>query len=279
MNPSPGTLYVVATPIGNLEDFSPRAQRTLAEVDVIAAEDTRRLQRLLSRFGLNTPSLAYHDHNEAKRSVELIERIRSGDSVALVSEAGTPLVSDPGYRLVSAARAAGFSVVPVPGPSAVVAALSIAGLPTDRFSFEGFLPRRGKERSDRLDAIAFSRQTTVLYESARRLVGTLSDLSRVCGAGRLAFVGRELTKLHEHSRLDTLGTLAAGYGAADAPRGECVIAVAGAADSDDTDAAEVVRVLAVLLPSVGRSEAVRLTAAILQAPKNKVYQLALEMDE
>lgn len=279
MKPSPGTLYVVATPIGNLDDFSPRAQGVLAEVDVIAAEDTRRLQRLLSRFGLKVPSLAYHDHNEATKCAELIERIRLGESIALVSDAGTPLVSDPGYRLVSAARAAGLAVVPIPGPSAVLAALAVAGLPTDRFRFEGFLPRRGKDRQRRIELIASAPETSVVYESARRLVGTLSDLSQACGDDRAAFVGRELTKLHEDSRLATLGKLAADYASGEPPKGECVIAVAGVSEKDEADTAEVTRVLQLLLPAVGRSEAVRLTAAILQVPKNQVYRLALELGE
>lgn len=264
----------MATPIGNLNDLSPRAQQVLAEVDVIAAEDTRRLQGLLSRFGLKTPSLAYHDHNEEAKSAGLVRKLQSGQDVALVSDAGTPLVSDPGYRLVSAARAAGLNVVPVPGPSAVIAALSVAGLATDRFRFEGFLPRRGKERQARLDVLAAAAETTVLYESARRLPATLVELRDTCGSDRAAFVGRELTKLHEDCRLDALGELANAYSEAQVPKGECVVVVAGAGRERDADSAEIQRILNLLLPILGRSEAVRVTAEIVKAPKNHVYRLA-----
>lgn len=194
---SPATLYVVATPIGNLDDLSPRARQVLAEVDAILCEDTRHSVALLRHAGISRPLLALHEHNEEARAAALVERLRLGQSLALVSDAGTPLISDPGYRLVAAVRAAGFAVSPIPGPCALIAALSVAGLATDRFVFEGFLPARPGERRARLQALAGDPRTLVWYEAPHRIVETLADMASELGGGRRAVIGRELTKRFE----------------------------------------------------------------------------------
>jgi 16S rRNA (cytidine1402-2'-O)-methyltransferase len=203
-----GTLYVVSTPIGNLGDLSTRAREILAGADVIACEDTRVTAKLLRRFGIRTPSLSYHEHNELERTPELLARLEDGKDVALVSDAGTPLVSDPGYRLVRAAREAGLPVRAIPGPSAVLAALSVSGLPTSRFTFEGFLPAKGKAREKAIAALASIDHTIVLFESGTRVARLLSELSKALGP-REATVLREMTKLHEEHRSGTLPDLAA----------------------------------------------------------------------
>lgn len=205
---APGTLYVVATPIGNLGDLSPRGRQVLAEVDVIAAEDTRHAGHLLTGLGIRTRLVSLHEQNEAARSSELVDLLREGRSVALVSDAGTPLISDPGYRLLAAARAAGLPVSPIPGPCAAIAALSVAGLPTDRFHFEGFLPAKGSARRTRLAALADRTESLVFYESVHRITETLADAVTVLGADRPAALGRELTKLHETLLRGTLAEIA-----------------------------------------------------------------------
>ena len=202
-----GTLFVVATPIGNLEDLTPRARQTLAEVDLIAAEDTRHTGRLLSHFGVKTRLLALHDHNEAELADKVIDMLLAGQSIALVSDAGTPLVSDPGYRLVKAAHERGVPVSPIPGPSALTATLSVAGLPTDRFCFEGFLPAKKKARFDVLTGLMDEARTMIFYESVHRIEGALAALSGIFGTGRIAFIGRELTKMHEQCVYGTLGEI------------------------------------------------------------------------
>jgi 16S rRNA (cytidine1402-2'-O)-methyltransferase len=191
-----GTLYIVATPMGNLEDITLRALRVLKEVDLIAAEDTRHTQGLLSHFGIRTQMTSYHDHNEAAKAPQVVERLRGGESVALVSDAGTPAISDPGYRLVVEAIAAGIPVVPIPGPSAITAVLSASGLPPDRFVFEGFLPARQKERQHRLEALRREARTLVFYEAPHRIHETLTDVAAILG-DRAAVLARETTKLHE----------------------------------------------------------------------------------
>ena len=183
-----GTLFVVATPIGNREDLSPRARQVLSQVDLIAAEDTRHTGRLLSHFGINARLLALHDHNEEQQVPVIIDRLRNGESVALVSDAGTPLISDPGYRLLSAAHAAGLTTSPIPGPSAVISALSVAGLPSDAFVFEGFLPAKAQARKARLAALAGERRTLILLESVHKIRSTIPDLVESMGADRAAFV-------------------------------------------------------------------------------------------
>ena len=226
----PGVLYVVATPIGNLEDVSARAVRILGEVDVIACEDTRHSARLLSAHTIHTPTISYFEHNEQHRTPALIERLARGENVALITDAGTPAISDPGYRLVSAAMAAGIRVAAVPGPSAAVAAISISGLPTDRFTFEGFLPQRAGARRNAIAALKREPRTMVFFEAARRLAATLEDMATALGASREAAVVREITKTFEESVRGTLGELHARFAATE-PRGEIVLVVAGATAS------------------------------------------------
>jgi 16S rRNA (cytidine1402-2'-O)-methyltransferase len=240
-----GTLYVVATPIGNLEDMTARAVRTLREVDLVAAEDTRRTGRLLAHLGISRPLWSYYDAVEAERAPALVEALQGGKSVALVSDAGTPAIADPGYRLVRAAIAAGIAVVPIPGPSAITAFLPVSGLPVDRFVFEGFLPARASERRRRLAALAEEPRTLLFYECGHRLAASLADLAAAFGA-RPAAIGRELTKLHEEVVRDDLVALAA---RADrlVTKGEIVIGVAGAPEApaaaleDDADLAAEIR--------------------------------------
>ena len=207
MSSTSGTLFVVATPIGNLEDLTPRARQTFAEVDLIAAEDTRHTGRLLSHFGVKTRLLALHDHNEAELADKVVDMVLAGRSVALVSDAGTPLVSDPGYRLVKAAHQRGVPVSPIPGASALTAALSVAGLATDRFCFEGFLPAKKKARFDVLTGLKDEARTMVFYESVHRIEAALAALSGIFGTDRIAFLGRELTKMHEQCVYGTLGEI------------------------------------------------------------------------
>jgi 16S rRNA (cytidine1402-2'-O)-methyltransferase len=222
----PGTLFLVATPIGNLEDVTARAVRILREVDLVAAEDTRRTGRLLQHLGISKPLRSYYDAVERERAPALVRDLLAGKDIALVSDAGTPGIADPGYRLVTAAIAAGVTVVPIPGPSAIAAFLPVSGLPTDRFVFEGFLPARHGERRRRLAALVAERRTLVFYESGRRLAAALADLAELFGT-RPAAIGRELTKLHEEIVRDDLLALAARYEGQVVP-GEVVLAVGGA---------------------------------------------------
>lgn len=228
---SHGKLYVVATPIGNLEDMAPRAVQALQSAHCIAAEDTRHSAKLLKHFAIRTTVIAYHEHNEAAQAQRILGSLEAGRDVALISDAGTPLVSDPGYRLVRAAHQGGYAVVPVPGPSALCAALSAAGLPTDRFFFEGFLVARALGRRQRLRELCERRETLVFFEAAHRIADCLRDMVDIFGAGREAAYCRELTKAFETVRLLSLGELAA-WVAADEhqQRGEIVVVVAGAAD-------------------------------------------------
>jgi 16S rRNA (cytidine1402-2'-O)-methyltransferase len=220
-----GTLFVVATPIGNLDDVSPRALRVLREADRIAAEDTRRTGAFLRRFGIHTPLSSYYDAAEARKVPALLEELLAGRSIALVCDAGTPLLSDPGYRLVRAALEAGIRVVPIPGPSAVTALLSVCGLPTDRFVFEGFLPLRPGRRRRRLEALAKEPRTIVLFEAPHRLEQTLREIEQVLGDREIA-VGRELTKVFEEVRLGRISEIRRRF-AENPPRGEIAIAVRG----------------------------------------------------
>ena len=276
---STGVLYVVATPIGNLEDLSPRAQRVMAEVQLIAAEDTRHTGALLAHFGIRTPLLSLHEHNEAERAPRLLERLQAGDSVALVSDAGTPLISDPGFNLVRAARAAGVRVSPVPGPSALIAALSVSGLPTDRFVFEGFLPARPAARRARLTELATETRTLVFYEAVHRLQESLADMAQTLGAERAAVIARELTKLHETVSSGTLSELATRMAAdAEAPKGETAVLVAGAsAARSPAISIEPERLLRILLEKLPVKQAANLTARISGGKKNQLYQKALEI--
>jgi 16S rRNA (cytidine1402-2'-O)-methyltransferase len=285
--PTPGRLYVVATPIGNLADLSPRARAVLADCALVAAEDTRHTGVLLKHVGVTTPLLSLHDHNEAQRAPELISRLRGGASIALVSDAGTPAVSDPGFELVRAAAAAGIEVVAVPGPCAAVAALSIAAQPTDRFCFEGFLPARGSARRARLESLKLEPRTLVFYESPYRVVETLEDCAASFGAERAATVAREITKLHETTYRGSLGELAARAAAdGDFARGEIVLVVGGAPPpaegalgGADGHGGELDRVLTALLGELPLKQAARLAATIAQVRDNEAYKRALRLKD
>jgi 16S rRNA (cytidine1402-2'-O)-methyltransferase len=275
-----GTLWIVATPIGNLEDFAPRAQRILGEVDLVVCEDTRHSGRLLAAFGLQARLASLHEHNEEREVPGLLARLEAGESIALVSDAGTPLVSDPGFRLVRAAAAAGCTVSPVPGPSAVLAALSVAGLPTDRFCFEGFLPARPAARRSRLDALAAEPRTMVFFEAGNRLAALLEDAAEVLGPEREAVVARELTKLHETLYRGTLGELAGRLAAdADASRGEVVVVIAGHGSelAREGDEVALAALLPVLLEELPPSRAVRIAVRLTGVPRRRAYELALRL--
>lgn len=266
------TLHVVATPIGNLSDLTPRALETLRTVDAICAEDTRRSGQLLSHFGLSTPLLALHEHNEEAIAARIVARLQQGQSLALVCDAGTPLVSDPGYRLVRAARAAGIRVSPVPGACAAIAALSVAGLPSDRFVFEGFLPARPSARREHLRTLVSEPRTLVFYESSHRIAESLADLVAVFGAQRPAAIARELTKLFETVLDGELAALLAQVEADQNQRkGEFVVMVQGAAADADALLAEGRRVHALLKDHLPPSTAAKLAAEITGAPRKALY--------
>ncbi len=267
-----GTLFVVATPIGNLEDLTPRARQTLASVRFVAAEDTRHTGRLLMHIGAKPRQIALHDHNESGVVRKIIETLESGDDVALVSDAGTPLVSDPGYRLVRAAHEHQVPVVPIPGASAVTAALSAAGLPTDRFCFEGFPPPRPGARRKWLAALAQENRTLVIYESVHRISASLADMAEVFGQDRRAFIGRELTKLHEQCVQETLGELRHRVANGDIPtKGEYVIVIDGS-DSAATESLDADRLLRLLADKLPPKEAAGIVATVTGASKNDLYK-------
>lgn len=275
----PGKLYVVATPIGNLDDISPRALRTLRDVALIAAEDTRHSIRLLQHFGITTPLTACHDHNEREQGGRFVARLLAGDDVALISDAGTPLISDPGYHLVRQVRAAGIEVVPVPGPSALIAALSAAGLPSDRFIFEGFLPAKAAARRARLDALKQESRTLIFYEAPHRILESVQDMAALFGGDRQAVLARELTKTFETLKGAPLGELAQWIAAdSNQQRGECVLLVAGwqAPEGEDAISGEALRVLDLLLGELPLKRAAALAAEITGVRKNLLYQAALE---
>ena len=272
MQPSAGTLHVVATPIGNLADLSPRALETLRSVAAVCAEDTRHTRQLLAHFGVERPLLALHEHNEAELAQTLVARLAAGESLALVSDAGTPLVSDPGFRLVRAAREAGIRVSPVPGPSALIAALSVAGLPSDRFAFEGFLPAKAGARRERLAALAGEPRTLVFYESSHRIADTLADCVAAFGGERPAVLARELTKLFETVLDGGLAALLAQVEAdANQRKGEFVLLVQGAGEDADARIAEGRRVYALLAAELKPSLAAKLAAEITGAPRKALY--------
>jgi len=274
-----GILYVVATPIGNLDDLSPRAQRTLTEVEFIAAEDTRHTGMLLSHFGIHTPLISLHDHNEAQKAPMLVDKLQAGFSLALVSDAGTPLISDPGFNLVRAARAAGVRVIPIPGACALIAALSASGLPTDRFVFEGFLPAKTVARKKRLADLATNPRTLVFYESIHRLKESLSDMAQILGGERHSVIARELTKLHEDIRAGMLAELVNQIESNSyATKGEVVLIVAGASSSKIAEASlDMDRILKALLTAMPVTQAVVLAAKITGLSKNQLYQRALDI--
>ena len=272
-------LYVVATPIGNLKDLSPRAQQTLAEVDLVACEDTRQSRRLLDAHGLTTPMQSLHEHNEEARVTALIERLREGESIALISDAGTPLISDPGYRLVSAAHDAGVPVHAVPGPCAAIAALSIAGLPTDRFMFEGFLPAKTAARRAALRALENATSTLVFYETGRRVDAALVDIVDLFGPERRVAVARELTKRFEQCVVDEAAAMLAWLRAdAQRMRGEFVLVVAGA-EERTAGLDEVDHVVAALLPDLPAAAVARAAARITGVNKATCYARVVELKE
>lgn len=266
------TLYLVSTPIGNLSDLSARAARVLDGVERVFAEDTRRTGRLLRHLGVETPLTSLHQHNEAARAGRVIECLESGRDAAVVSDAGTPLVSDPGARVVEAALEAGHDLVPVPGPSAILAALVGSGLPADRFVFLGFAARKGPERRALLERVADARETTVLFEAPGRLHRLLTDLARACGSGRRVAVAREMTKLHEEFVRGTLAEVCAGFGVR-APRGEVTLVVdrAPVREPDESAARELAAEL--LAEGARPSEAVRELVARLGVPRNRSYRI------
>jgi 16S rRNA (cytidine1402-2'-O)-methyltransferase len=278
-----GTLYVVATPIGNLTDWSPRAREVLASVDLIAAEDTRHSRKLLQHFGIATPLTAMHAHNEQQRVEDLLGRLRGGQSLALISDAGTPLLSDPGFPLVRAALRAGVRVSPIPGPSAAMAALSVCGLPSDRFTFEGFLPAKGTARKARLAELLDETRTLIFFEAPHRLLDALRDMAVVLGAEREATLARELTKTFETVRLGTLGALADWVaGDEDQQRGECVILVRGAAPLVAEETAGIGQealLRSLLAHGVPVKGAAAIAADLLGGSKKTYYQICLEMQK
>jgi 16S rRNA (cytidine1402-2'-O)-methyltransferase len=271
-----GALYVVATPIGNLGDLAPRAQAVLASVDRIAAEDTRSSGVLLSHFGIRTPLVALHEHNEDRVAEALIQAVRDGSSLALISDAGTPLISDPGYALVRAARAAGVPVYALPGPCAAIAALSVSGLATDSFMFAGFLPAKSAARRAKLATLANEPRTAILYESAHRIGESLADLVAVLGDARRVCLARELSKRFEESiTLPAAELLAWQQADGNRSRGEFVLVVEGAPAAEDSVDAE--RVLRLLLAELPASRAARLTAEITGCARKPLYALALKL--
>jgi len=280
--PPAGILYLVSTPIGNLGDLSVRGARVLGEVDAVLAEDTRRTATLLNHLGISVSLRSLHAHNEEARVGEVLRRLAAGESLALVSDAGTPLVSDPGERLVARVVDAGHQVIPIPGPSAILHALVGSGLPTVPFSFLGFVPRKGRERTELLQRISSAEETTVLFESPERIARLLGDLEKSCGADRRAVVARELTKIHEEFRRGTLGALAGYYRAEGSPRGEITVVLAPAvpdAAGGEVDA-QAARALARALLNAGHSpsRAARELSSRLGISRNRAYAVVQALD-
>jgi 16S rRNA (cytidine1402-2'-O)-methyltransferase len=271
-----GGLHIVATPIGNLRDITLRALEVLAAADLIACEDTRVTRRLLDHYGITTPATPYHDHNAEQARPKLMRRLAEGAAVALVSDAGTPLVSDPGFKLARAAQAAGHAVTTLPGPSATLAALTVSGLPTDRFLFEGFLPAKETQRRARIAALKAVPATLVLFETGPRIACALADLAAGLGP-RDAAICRELTKLHEEVRRGTLATLAEHYAGEAETRGEFVIVIAPPPNEPSSDAADLDALLRGALARLSVKEAVGEIAAVTGRPRREVYQRALAL--
>ncbi|HEY7638705.1 MAG TPA: 16S rRNA (cytidine(1402)-2'-O)-methyltransferase [Steroidobacteraceae bacterium] len=274
----PGTLYVVATPIGNLGDLTPRAREVLASVALIAAEDTRHTRQMLQTCGIGTALTSLHEHNETHKSAELVARLAQGDSVALVSDAGTPLVSDPGFDLVAAAREQGIAVVAIPGACAAIAALSIAGLPTDRFVFEGFLPAKAAARSERLRQLAREERTLIFYEAPHRLAEVVRDMVEIFGAQRRASISRELTKRFETTYGGTLAELSAAAARdGDMTRGEIVIVVSGASPASTALELSTDALLRALLQELPPSQAAKIAAHLTGGKRSELYDAAMQI--
>ncbi len=276
-----GSLYIVATPIGNMGDMTERAQKILTDVDVIAVEDTRRSGQLLRHFEISTPMIVVHEHNERQICDSLLKRIEKGENIALISDAGTPLLSDPGYFLVNQARERDITVVPIPGASAVMTALSVAGLPTDRFVFEGFLPAKSAARQQKLEKLKDDARTVIFYEAPHRIIEMLKDCQQVFGSQRKVVLARELTKTFETVHGDTLDKLIPWVEADENQRkGEFVVLVQGAQMREDTGIdAESERILLILLKDLSVKQAAALAANITGLKKNALYQFALGLKD
>lgn len=276
--PKPGTLYIVATPIGNLEDMTFRGVRILQTVNLIAAEDTRHTGKLLQHFQIKTPQISYHEHNRQSRIPELLEYMANGQAIALVSDAGMPGISDPGYELVIACIDAGITVVPIPGASAVITALSAAGLPTDRFVFEGFLPAKAAKRREYLESLQTESRTLIFYESPYRLQESLQDLATVWGGDRQIVLARELTKLYEEFWRGTIAEAIAHYSQRE-PQGEYTLVVDGnpPVHPQLTEEQLKAELLQIMTQGISRSQASRQLAKITSLPRRQLYQLALSL--
>lgn len=269
---------MVATPIGNLADLSPRAREVLTQVSLIAAEDTRHTRQLLQAFGIDAALTSLHEHNEVEKSAELLERVAAGESLAIVSDAGTPLISDPGFSLVAAARLRGVPVVAIPGPCAAIAAVSVAGLPSDRFVFEGFLPAKAAARRAQLESLAAESRTLVFYEAPHRLREVLEDMTSVLGADRRASISRELTKRFETTYSGSLAELAAAAASDEnMSRGEIVIVVAGSPKQRDVQALDAEKLLRALLDELSPAQAAKIAAKLTDAKRSELYELALRI--
>ena len=280
MKDATAALYIVATPIGNLADISARAIDVLSSVDLIAAEDTRHSKFLLQHHGIETSTISLHEHNEQQRSELLLSKIVDGNSIALISDAGTPLISDPGFRLVNMAREKGIKVVPIPGACAVITALSASGLSAERFTFEGFLPPKVTARRQALEKLVSEPRTMIFYESPKRMVGCLQDMLAVFGGERKACLARELTKMFETivtlplAELVEIVIMDTNH-----QKGEIVLLVEGESTVADTDETEQARVLQILLDEVSLKQAAAITASILGIKKNKAYEMALKLQQ
>ena len=279
-NLNSGILYLVGTPIGNLEDITLRAIRILEEVDLIAAEDTRRTGKLLQHFQIKTPQISYHAHNQASRTAELISHLEAGESIALVTDAGMPGISDPGYEMVVAAIEAKIKVVPIPGVTAALTALTVSGLLTDRFVFEGFLPIKSKERTERLTSLQQETRTLIFYEAPHKLLGTLTDLEAILGKDRNIVLARELTKIHEEFWRGTIEEAIALYTHDRQPKGEYTVVVEGKPVKEVLVLSEAelkAELTQLLQQGMTRSQASRHLAQLTSLPRRQIYQLALEV--
>lgn len=275
---NPGTLYIVATPIGNLGDISARALGILSQVDIIACEDTRHTQKLLSAFAIKNKTLSMHDHNERQRQDYIASLLQEGKSIALVSDAGTPLISDPGFHLVRHCRNLGLAVSPIPGACAAISALSVAGLPTDRFSFEGFLPSKSGARQATLSALANEPRTMVFYDAPRRAIDTIKDIAFTLGSERYVVIARELTKTFETVYSDTASNLVSWLEEdANQLKGEMVLIIEGYKASADEIPAEAIKTLKLLLAEMKPKKACAITAEIYSVKKNALYDIALTL--
>jgi 16S rRNA (cytidine1402-2'-O)-methyltransferase len=272
-----GALYIVATPIGNLEDLSPRAKMVLENVDLIVAEDTRHSKPMLNQFGIKTKIRAYHDHNERTQAPVLIQQLQAGASVALISDAGTPMICDPGYHLLVAAHAAEIKVIPIPGPSALISALSVAGFSSEKFIFEGYLPTKKTARRQRLQLLKNEIRTVVFYEAPHRILACIEDAISCFGSERQAVIAKEITKLHENIQRATLAEILEWLNSdRNLSKGEFVVVIQGD-KADQFDTQEAKRILKILLAGHSVKEAAKLTSEIMQGNRNDIYKLAMDL--